>query len=649
MKEITRSRLAPLGAVLFVLCLWMTPLDAATRETQRSQFKEAMTAIAKGDLQRFYLLESGLRNYALHDHLRFVLAQRLVEQGSLAAAKNKAISTEREFHGGFLAWRIMRDYRQRLREDQQWRALLDSASLPSAPTMLCETLRAKDHLGLLEPDDPIVLELWQKKSWSEDCAWVMERQLASGRVAAKYLWQRVYALMDAGKLKQVTALKKQFNRRDQSLIQAWIEGHSKPDSALANPRWQSNNELNRAVFAHLISRLSRDDVQEARVFWGKAHRAERYDQATLNDTARQLSLRAASNYDPEALKWLKWLPNDVQDTSTREARIRLAVRLGRWSEVIEAIEALTESERKKSDWRYWKAVAQIELGGTENGQAELLALSETRSYYGFLAADRLAKPYAMQNAATPSDPSLRAELQARADIQRMREYLFVGLHGEAQAEWKAIMAKLDVPRRAELSLLVLDWGWFDRAIVSNGRTGYSDDLRVRFPFAFQQAVRKESEQYKVPIDWVYAVARRESLFQSNVRSGAGAIGLMQMMPATARDVAKRAGKKLYIGALENPQFNIALGTYYLNYLRDRFDGHYVMATAAYNAGLSRVPRWLEDRPMDADRWIESIPFRETREYVKAVMAYATVYDWRLDGHVDVRLSQRMAKMPAAKS
>ena len=636
---------------MIALC-WLgavqAPALAATRDAQRQSFQQAVAAINSGDMATFYAMESKLRNYVLHDHLRFLLAERAIEQGELDSAKRKALQYEAEFHGTSLAWRIMRTYRERLREDKQWQRLLDSAKLPSAPNMQCETLRAKEQLGLLQSDDSDLVSQWEKRTWPSDCDWVVQRRLAAGSVSAKNLWQHVYALMDRGRLQGAEDFKKYFNSRDQALIQAWIVGHKQPKQALQDARWHSNTELNKRVFKHFVSRLSRQDPAQARLFWGEAHREKRYDTSTLNEAARQLSLRAASDYFPDAIEWLRWLPAESQDKRTRAERARLAVRLGRWQDVLEAIEAMPSEQRALSDWRYWSAVASLESGRKDKARKELLALAQTRSYYGFMAADRLNLPYQMNNKATPAQPALRAELQARPDLQRMREYLFVGLRSDAQVQWKALIKELDVEQRAELSLLALDWGWFDRAIVSNGRTSHGDDLRVRFPFAFEKTVRKESKRHKLALPWVYGVARRESLFQPEVRSGAGAIGLMQMMPSTAKDVARRAKKKLYIGALEDPDFNIALGTFYLRYLLDRFDGNEVLATAAYNAGLSRAPRWLDVEAMSADRWVEAIPYRETRDYVKAVMAYATVYDWRSNGRVDIRLSQRMPLMPAAK-
>ncbi len=639
-----RLLMVALMCALFVL----TARAESTREVQRDQFRRALSALKADDMAAFYRLESSLRSYVLHPYLRFALGARRIQEGELAGAQAKAMQLEGEFHGSFLAWRTMRLLRDRLRDEERWQLLLDTASLPSAPEMPCASLRARHVLGQLQRSDAALAQLWQQRQWQPDCEWVLQRRLAAGEVAVSNLWQHVYALMDVGLLERAATFKQYFNRRDQALIQAWIDGHDKPADALADKRWHADTALNRRAFKHFISRLSRLDARAAREQWGAAFRAARYDAETLNAAARTQSLRAASDSIPEALDWLKWLPQAVQDSRSREASLRLAVRLGRWQSIVEFADKLPDEEATRSEWRYWLAVAQWELGAQEQARQGFLALSRLRSYYGFLAADRVQQPYAMHYEATASDAKLRDTLQARADVQRMREYLFVGLRAEARAEWQPLINKLSVPLRAELSLMLLDWGWYDRALASNARTGLHNDLRVRFPFAFRDSIQAAAQQHELPLEWVFALARRESLFQPDIRSAVGAIGLMQLMPATAQDVARRAGKKMSVGALENPEFNIALGTFYLRYLLNRFDQHPLLATASYNAGLSRVPKWLGGEATAADRWVEAIPYRETRDYLKAVLASSVVYDWRLDGALDQRLSDRMPVLPARK-
>jgi|GEM_PF-3539704 len=290
------------GFVLLELCT-SSAVAASSRDAQRESFKQALEALSDDKLGDFYASEKGLRRYVLHDYLRFALAERAIEEQSLGLARTKALRLEKEFSGNFLAWRVMRAYRARLRKEEQWRLLLDSAQLPSAPAMRCETLRAKAELGELAANDPQLIALWEKRGWAKDCAWVAERELAAGRVTSKHLWSHLYALMNAGRLQQVDALKQHFSASDKAVIDAWQKGHKSPEQALADSRWHENTAFNRRVFKHLISRLSRTDAAAARLAWGKARSAERYDEETLNAAARTLTMRAAGDYYPKALDW----------------------------------------------------------------------------------------------------------------------------------------------------------------------------------------------------------------------------------------------------------------------------------------------------------------------------------------------------------
>ncbi|MFN3901350.1 MAG: lytic transglycosylase domain-containing protein, partial [Alishewanella aestuarii] len=165
--------------------------------------------------------------------------------------------------------------------------------------------------------------------------------------------------------------------------------------------------------------------------------------------------------------------------------------------------------------------------------------------------------------------------------------------------------------------------------------GYWDDVELRFPLAFKEEIQRFAKSAQVDSGWAMAIARRESSFMPDANSPVGARGLMQIMPDTANYIAK---KKVQVSQLYNPVTNIDFGTDYLNYLMRRNDGNLIMATAAYNAGYSRVRQWIpRDRAVPVDVWVETIPFRETREYVKAVMAYYQIYNIRLNEPNDVFL------------
>ena len=289
------------------------------------------------------------------------------------------------------------------------------------------------------------------------------------------------------------------------------------------------------------------------------------------------------------------------------------------------------------------------LGQAQESTAILTELADTRSYYGFLAADRVGQAYQLDIATMPRDPTLRTALQARRDVQRAREYWVLGLDDWAQRSWQRLVRDLSDSEFVEIVTIAHDWGWHDRALAGNARTSFNADLPLRFPFAFSESVRRHAKTQRLDPSWVYATARRESGFRPDVRSGVGAVGLMQLMPGTARAVARSRGESR-VGDLTDPDRNIQLGTHYLAQLRERFAGSAALSTAGYNAGPSRIKRWTEDNWVTSDttdtaRWVETLPIDETRNYVQAVMAYATVYDWLANSHQDVRVTRRMGPLP----
>ena len=218
-------------------------------------------------------------------------------------------------------------------------------------------------------------------------------------------------------------------------------------------------------------------------------------------------------------------------------------------------------------------------------------------------------------------------------MQRLVELYAIGDRSDARREWAKLLPNLDAAQRAAAAYLIADIGWIDLSIMAANAADLHDDLSLRFPSPFTPTFVKESRARAVPISFLYGVARQESAFAPAARSSAGALGLMQLMPATAAATARNAGEPIPLtAALFDPVVNVHIASRHLAELLERYDGNRILVAAAYNAGPHRVDRWLRDRPArPADIWIETIPFAETRDYVKNVMAFAYIYGQRL-GH-----------------
>jgi soluble lytic murein transglycosylase len=303
---------------------------------------------------------------------------------------------------------------------------------------------------------------------------------------------------------------------------------------------------------------------------------------------------------------------------------------------------MSDAERESEESRYWRAFAFQHSGQVLAAQGDFEKLSVERSYYGFLAADELDKNYALEHATLLADETAISALGARHRIIRARELFLVGQEGRGRSEWDAVARSFSDEQKIQAAILADRWGWHSRAISTVASLDEFDDLSLRYPLPYLKSFEHSSSLASIAPTWAYGVARSESLFMRDVRSSAGAVGLMQLMPATGRKVAKEISLPYSgLATLTNPVSNIRLGTSYLGQMSERYNGNQVLATAAYNAGPHRVDRWLpESGTLDARIWIENIPFTETRKYVKRVLAAQAIFHWRMTGEMH-RLSDEL--------
>jgi len=309
---------------------------------------------------------------------------------------------------------------------------------------------------------------------------------------------------------------------------------------------------------------------------------------------------------------------------------------------------MSDSERKSEEWRYWYNIALRRQEATVASDTALTELAAERSYYGFLAADEMDLRYELHDVAFAADEVMIAELANRHELVRARELFMVGLDGRGRSEWDTVIAYLSPELKMQAAKLASRWDWHSRAISTIASVGRYDDLSLRYPLPYHSSFEQHAASASIPSKWAYGVARSESLFMRDVRSSAGAIGLMQLMPATGEEVA-RTIRLPYSGiaTLTNLQSNIRLGTTYLGQMAERYGGNRVLATAAYNAGPHRVDRWLPPSGrQDARVWIENIPFNETRKYVRRVLAAETIFHWRMTGEIR-RLSNELSQVESA--
>ncbi|HUN91476.1 MAG TPA: transglycosylase SLT domain-containing protein [Burkholderiaceae bacterium] len=347
---------------------------------------------------------------------------------------------------------------------------------------------------------------------------------------------------------------------------------------------------------------------------------------------------AAYKLMPEAVDWYRrggdtvgTDPDDARNDEVLEWQVRAALRARPapdWTMVHAAVQRMTPDHRKDATWTYWDGRAQIALGRIREGRDQLASLAGGTSFYGRLACEDLGMTPPMPPQPPPPTPEDIAPFASNAGLQRALKLLEVGLQNEGVREWNWQMRGLNDRQLLAAAEFARTQGVIDRMISTSERTQVEIDLAQRFPAPLGERLSAYTSALGLDEPWVNGLIRQESRFSPQARSATGAQGLMQLMPATARFVARRLGLGDYAPErIAEPDVNLRLGTAYLRMVLDDLDGVAVLATAAYNAGPGRVRQWRAalTQPLDGLIFTETIPLSETREYVKRVMANSVVY------------------------
>ena len=400
----------------------------------------------------------------------------------------------------------------------------------------------------------------------------------------------------------------------------------------------------RLVASHGLAKLGKDDPGRAESLLPQYAQALGFTEADRGRAMYQIALWTVASYLPDSARRLNLVPETSYDERLYEWRVREAMSRSDWPAALAAIRRMDAKQRSDSRWQYFEARL-AELTGDKAAADRLYrAAARQPEFHGFLAADRLDAPYALCPWQLEATPAQRAAVSQDPAIVRSMSLHRIERHGPAVAEWAEAMSRFsDDQRRIAVEYAQAN-GWYDRAVFALGR-GQPEELRLyhlRFPLDHAATIRRESARYRIDPAWVAAEIRAESIFNPRARSPADAMGLMQVLPSTGAAVARRYGIP-YGGtsSLYDADTNIALGTAYLRQMMDEYGGRPYWAIAGYNAGPAPLNRWKSQRPgMDPDFWIETISYKETREYVARVLAFSVIYDWRLDGDA-LRLSDRM--------
>ncbi len=627
----------------WIVCLTLLLLASSSfadrNDKQREQFLKAESALKAGRTGEYRRLKAALRDYPLHGYLEYWELRRRLGK----APADEVDDFLQRYQGQPIADRLGNSWLHKLGKRKDWDNYLRFYTPRASVTLQCYDIRARLQKGDRQQALKDALALWLVgHSQPEACDPAFDQLYANALIDSDLIWQRIRLAFANQKSSLAGYLSKRLSASDRQWVKRWQHAHRRPTAAIKQAWTREDTPLVREILVHALKRLARHKPGQAWKHWQKLAATHRFSSQQQGSVLRNIALTGALRGDPMAATWLAGVPREAIDDSIREWRARTALLEQDWEDVLQWIGELDPKQKDKDNWRYWQARALEATGAAGDAFTKYAQLSEERSYFGFLAADQLKRPYQMNNARLGNDQATATFVQQLPGIQRARELLLAGKHLEARREWFHATRDLTRQQLQAAALLAHQWGWHDRAIITASQAAYWSDLTLRFPLPHRESIFSNAQRYDLDPGLIYGVIRQESAFMEDARSAVGALGLMQLMPTTGKQTA-RALNIRYRGsqALLQSEQNIQLGSAYLRKLMTRYNGSPVLTAAAYNAGPSRVTRWLpDDGDMDATLWAERIPFKETRNYVRRVLAYATIFDWRLEQPL-TRLSTRL--------
>lgn len=498
-------------------------------------------------------------------------------------------------------------------------------------------------------DDPNAYEDGKKlllagKELPADCQGMLEALQQVGVLDEKLLLTLYRNALFENKTGLAKVLAKRSSKTDAGLLKQVDDVAQNPALALKKGNIPERSAYGRALYMYAMHRQAKADLVVARASYQKYASMLDTDEKQLIQA--YMALEAARKHEPEALQGFAKVNNALLSAEQWEWYARSALRQQDWNQLLKIINDMPAVLAEESAWRYWKARALIAKGQVADANQILAKLSQERHFYGWLAAEELG-PVAGEPMATyqPADEEVR-QFAKQAVIKRMEALFDAEARYEARLEWMYLLEALDDPTRIVAAQYALLKGWYDLAVLAADKTSRTHNFELRYPTPYRDYLQKASRNRAIDEAWVYGIIRQESRFMHYAKSSVGAGGLMQVMPATAKWIAKKLGLNGYHdGMLHDIDTNVNLGTYYMRYTLDTFNGQEVMATAAYNAGPSRARRWAANTPLEGAIYAETIPFSETRNYVKKVLANAHMYASRL-GLPVLTLKKRLGTIPA---
>ena len=509
------------------------------------------------------------------------------------------------------------------------------AALANAEVNGVETLEASKTLWM------------QAKEQPANCNALYDAMQQSGVLSDVDILARYRLALADNRVNLAKAIAKRFKGMDASYINKIDMANANPQLLINKKALNTKSAFGRELYLYALHRLAKTSSTQALTAYKKI--APIFSAEEKSYFYALLAHAAAMRHEQAALDWFSQAHYTNMSKDQLEWYMRAALRQEAWKAVLQVAELMPAEQAEEAAWRYWRARAHKMVDQNLEANTLLAGLSTERHYYGWLAQEELGPSMSAQlELYTPSEIDVNA-FSKLEPVQRVEALQRLDFKWEAKLEWAMATDGLDDQQLIAAADYAARKKWYDLSVATADKTTAVHNFSLRYPTPYRELMKPAAKQQSIDEAWVYGIIRQESRFMHYAKSNVGAAGLMQVMPATAKWIANKAGWRDYHnGMIHDIDTNISLGTYYMKYTLDQFDGLEVMATAAYNAGPSRAKRWRSHTELEGAIYAETIPFTETRNYVKKVLANAHLYAKQL-GLESIPLKKRLGVVPAAEA
>ena len=597
--------------------------DESSLIKQRNAFLQAESLISQNLATDFLTVASTLKDYPLYPYLQYQWLSKHLDDNQAVLDFIQANPSSRYASSIHNKWLLS------LAKAQQWQLFITHYKASTDSELQCNFALGQYYLGQQAEAMLTAQGLWlQVNHPPTACDQLFSLLQAQSNLDPKLIWARFKLELTNNRPQEARKLLGLLADPLKTAGDYWLKLYQQPQLLISFVPTAFNTEDANAVFLQIMKRWANKELSAALNFWDHYQQQFTLNPEVAAKIDNQLALELAVNFHP--LAGAKLAALKYPEASHSEWRVRVALRDLNSLAAQQALAALPENLKNQDKWVYWQARVLAMSEAHDQANQLYQSIASHRSYYGFLAATETHQSIQLANQAIPVDEAALAILAASPPFQVIAELLAINRQLEAKRQWWFAINGFDTGQLLLASKLAQRWQQANFAIITSAKASHWDDIELRFPLDFQTLISEQAAELQLPPELIYAIIRQESAFETIADSSAGAKGLMQLMPQTAKQLASQLNQ-VWQGetSLFKPETNIQLGSVYFKQLLSQFDHNPALAAAAYNAGPHKVLTWLPQQQLPADIWIETIPFKETRDYVSAVLQYAWIYQHRL--------------------